>query len=244
MEPRARVAVQLERLFRSYKIASAQYDLVSLLDLIHTLRSWVEISENKEALKIVSGFNKFSSAKPKKKVSRAVSTPGKQYVLLIMANFLTCSVLKPEAYLSDFLRSFLGDKSISSNSTVKIYDKKGTCGVRGAYFGDSVDGVNCLGIDIRRRLTISQFFSSQILVYDLSGIKYAFDIRYLIKRMANSITDASHFQDLSKDPQYGDLAGAIPVIATAKVGGIDMIYFVSLYVAQEILVAFGKLERP
>lgn len=77
------VHLHLERLRRHYEVAVHTYDHVSLLDLSHALRNWVEL---KQALKTIapkfSTALAFKTAIPAKKIFKVVR--GHQFVIAYM----------------------------------------------------------------------------------------------------------------------------------------------------------------
>jgi hypothetical protein len=83
----------------------------------------------------------------------------------------------------------------------------------------------------------------QLKLFCLRGELKRFTIEDIISRSANALLDASHFQKLTEKPNTGRLTDAVPVMAKMRVDGISLLYFTLLYIAQEILVSYGKIER-
>ncbi|MCG8312464.1 MAG: hypothetical protein MI976_04550 [Pseudomonadales bacterium] len=236
-----RMAMQLERLFRHYSVAKTHVDYIACLDLAHTLRVWSEIANEKEMRDEIKDVKKFRCAKPSKKTAKALRANDADYIWLCMPIGLYAEVLKPGVFLPKNIElPFKGLTSAQSNVVGR--NPGDPTGISGYYYGNSI-GKSKLETNITSFLTLDGFMSSQLLLTRFDDKIQRYDVRFLIERIANALIDASHFQTLAEEPQAKRLTSALPLIAAVQVGSISLLYFILLYIAQEILVSFGKIER-
>ena len=232
----------MERLYRRYHSSSLSVDYVECCDLAHCLRIWGEIANDKSLQLEMAKINKFSCAKPSRKSSRILHRNDAEYIWLCKSNALYAKVIQAGVYLPNSDNLPFSKGKLSAWSTVAGRNVVGPNGISGYYFGTSIDGFKKKTV-VTNFLTLSQFYSSQLVIYRFNNKIYRFTVRNIIDRTANGLIDASHFQCLVDECNSGVLTEALPTIAAVKVGNISLLYFILLYVAQEILIGLGKIER-
>ncbi|WP_165857011.1 hypothetical protein [Marinobacter sp. JSM 1782161] len=237
-----KVKLQLGRLKRRYVGASSRIDWIEFVDLIHCLRMWCEIANDETAYQDLKKIKKFKTTKLTKRVSRAISRGNKRFLLIKMARPLTCRVLSGRVGFSDYLRSLWAEEKFSVISGVSFDKHNGSVSIRGYFLGNVEGDVSPVRLSVNPLKDIRQFMSSSILSYYINEERCNFSVEFLIRRMSNAVIDASHFQDLRKHPETGELSDGVPILLASTIGGIDAMYFVGLYVAQEILRAFDAVD--
>jgi len=237
-----RIAAQLERLNRRYHAAKIRIDYVECLDLAHCLRVWTEIADDKESLGSLYDLRNFRACKPSRKSMKALRRANAQYLWLHTANYNYAECIQLGIFMPEPKDLPFTSNKLSSESQIAPESEHNPPGLRGAYLGTSLEGEK-QRTDLTEKLNLTQFLSSQILIYCIDGKIHRYDARYIVKRLANGLLDASHFQDLVEGENSGTLKEALPVISKAKVGMVSMMYFILLYIAQEILIGFGKKSR-
>jgi hypothetical protein len=235
-----RVALQLERLYRNYLSARAAYDPIAFYELTHTLRVWTEIADNKEALE--SWYNKalFRCAKPSKKMSKLLARHECEYIWLYSAHYNHGEIIQISLFLPTDIQ-FKGT-IVSVGSQISPAKNAGLNGLRGYYLGTKIEGLNVKNIELSNKLNLTQFLGGEIVSIRYSGIRERFSAKYIIQRAANDLTDSSHFQK-NCEITTERLSGVIPLLSAASIGNISFLYFFILYISQEILIAFNRIER-
>lgn len=241
MDPR--IGLQLERLYRSYMGARQNVDYISALDMAHHLRVWIEISRSQEFKNSKDNFRRFKSAKPTKKSKKILNENDAEYLWLCMANYNHGEVIQLELATPDLNVLPFTSKSIKVSGQVAHPKPRRPAGIKGFYVGNSLEGFKSSKVDIRTNLDLEQFLGSDILFYRRNGVCHRYPSGYIIGRAANAFSDASHFQSAAEPVRAEKMENVFPLITVSKIGSLSFLYFFLLYVAQEILVGFGKMER-
>lgn len=238
-----KIEVQVERLYRRYVAASSVIDYVEILDLAHCLRVWTEIISDKNCINILSKYNVFISSKISTSALRCLRNNEAEYIWFPAAHYCHASALSIEMGMAHNVNVPIKTPKRCIETQVAPSEGTRPNGLRGFYYGTSIEFKNKNKTEIRKKLTIKQFFDSEILFYNLGEGIQKLSAKYIIGRVSNSILDASHFQNLAEPSQAGVMKGSLPLIAASSVGGMSLLYFVLLYIAQEILIGLGKIKR-
>lgn len=235
-----RIQLQLERLHKNYLQARTVVSPLAFYELAHTLRVWTEIADNKEQLGDWYNKKSFRCAKPQKKNSRLLKKTNSEYIWLYSAHFNHGEVIQTSLFMPDQIN--FSSSKITVQSEISIGENGGLNGIRGCFLGASIEGLDIKKIDVTDKLTLTQFLGGEIISINHHGKHERYSTKFLIQRTANELTDSSHFQDNA--PIYSErIEGAITLLKSCKIGNISILYFLLLYAAQEILIAFKKIDR-
>lgn len=237
MDPR--VAHQLERLYRHYMGARSTGDLIAFYDLTHTLRVWTEIAVDEGALGDFYAARKFRCARPAKKNKKTLNRNDCEYIWFYTAHHNHAEIIQPMIYMPKDME-FKGDQCSAAS---EIYTRPNDLvGLRGYYLGTVVDGFKPGKFDFSDKLTLAQFLGGEILSVRHGEIDERYCSHFLIKQAANQLMDASHFNP-SNETDNPRLEGVIALLCYTSIGSLSVFSFFILYLAQEILIAFGRIQR-
>jgi hypothetical protein len=238
-----KLQAQVERLYRRYLAVTLTIDYIDILDLAHCLRIWVEIASDKSYTDILSKYNVFTSSKISKSATRCLRNNEAEYIWFTTANYCHANALLIQMDMAFKDNIPIKKPKVSIKTQVAPSEGCRPNGLRGFYYGNSIEFKNKNQTESRKNLTIQQFLDSEMLFYSLGDENQKLSAKTIIRRVSNSILDASHFQDLAEPSEAGVMKGCLPLIAATNVGGMSLLYFVLIYIAQEILIGLGKIER-
>lgn len=238
-------AVNLERLRRHYEATVRTYDPISLLDLSHSLRMWVELKSilPKEHPSFASAIS-FKTASPRKKLIAACK--GREYlyaafpggVISYAANGSVIGITeKPKTDLSFF------GKLQHKNGMVEITS---VCAVARKLDPDTQKAIEHGTVS---RCSYVQWLGAEAMRVGYIGASSKIESltisrEILIKRVANSLGASHVFGGQSPEFEQGDKANrfdeAIRNTMKYQCGGLPIPYFVLLKIAQDILVAADR----
>lgn len=245
MNNEQRIQIQLERLRRSYQGASDSLDPVDLIDLCHHLRVWREISEEDEVADIVNKESNFKTIKLTGTQRRQLRDKDAEYLLTFQVNkvFAKCATMVGLMVPKEENMPFSNVEDIKADMEF-------------TYGGDQEGQLSPFGgLDLYTNIkggikktnpqpaNLSKFIASQLFMYKAGSVQQAVTVKEFIDRVANAVTDASHFQKAEEEANTKKLTEMLPLLLACKVSNLDLVSFSLLYIAQEILVAFGKIER-
>jgi hypothetical protein len=232
------VLLQLERLRRHYEVSVRSYDQVSLLDLSHSLRVWVELKN--PLTKLAPKFSTtlaFKTAMPAKRVLKAVR--GKRFVFSYMPGGVITYAHKGNVLsLPDF------DPETPVQSTAKIMMhidgalELSQIGIVGMVVEQPL--LKSFGVEDQTRCNYAQWLGSEVVrvcyPVETGTLKVVSINREMImKRVANTL-DGSHPSAASED-NAGDntFDDAVHHLLQYRVAGLPLPYFILLKIAQDIL---------
>ena len=236
------ILVQLERLENSHTQALGTYKLSYLLDLSHILRVWTElVNALPEHYSDFSNKKIFKSASPTKKLTRLISKD--QYVLSYLPSSVTTNVNARElvSVPKEFGEEGQVGISVKTNG-FNNYNKFSFIDKSVDHYATSFIGLENSFLKILDKQRVDRYnFKSwmQTEIVRISHInngnldRKIINRETLIKRAAN-ILDASH-RSLHADEGKNEYDTAIKKLLEFKCGGLPLVYFLLLSIAQDIL---------
>jgi len=236
------IALHLERLRRHYEAAVRTYDHVSLLDLSHTLRIWVELKQ--ELPKLAPAFGttaSFKTAIPAKKVLKA--SKGAKYVFSYMPGGVItyCS----SGHLASGPEMDGGAGDFSAGISVKIGEDHIWLN-KFCIVGRSFDQplIKALENETITRCNYAQWLGSEAVRVsftreDGTPTVTALAREMIVKRVANTL-DGSHASIAAYEAD-NKFDPAVHHLLKYHVGGLPLPYFVLLKIAQDILSIAPRL---
>lgn len=233
--PINQILPQLERLRRHYEAASKTYDYVSLLDLSHSLRIWVDL---KQILpNIVPSFEStlsFKTASPPKKILNHIR--GCQYVLAYMPGFVVTSANKGNIFSVPRI-------GCEMYCGVRVRNV-GTHKAEMAHFYVVAKDLNASMIKVLSNETVTRCNYVQWLASDAVRMCYinssqkmtpvALSREILIKRVANTLNGSHPKLSVTSDSD-NKFDEPIHYLLQFEWGGLPLPYFILLKIAQDIL---------
>ena len=238
-----RILVQLERLENHYNKALATYELSYLLDLSHILRVWTELVDALPGYyPDFSNKKKFKSAGPTKKLTRLISKD--QYVLSYLPCGVTTNVNASEmvSVPDEFGEEGQIGISVNRSGPPNNYNKFSFIDKSVNHYATTFIGVENLFLRILDKQKTDRYTFKSWMQTEIVRIAYKKDNKLdrkiinretLIKRAAN-ILDASH-SSLSADEGSNIYDDAVKTLLKFKCGGLPLVYFLLLSIAQDIL---------
>jgi len=231
--------LQLKRLQRHYESAVHSYDEVSLLDLSHSLRIWVELKQPlKEAAPTFAAAKSFKTAMPTKKALKA--TKRSQFVFSCMPGNVITYASKGRFFSHPhFAKSTMGCYATFRSGYAELGNF--------VFIADAVDiplGTQ-LSLMSENRLNFANWLGAEVvrlgyLDEHAKLKKISISRQNVIKRMANSLggSHPSKVDDSDFKNQFD-----IPVrhLFEYGFGGLPLPYFILLKIAQDILDVAPKL---
>lgn len=228
------VLLQLERLRRHYELAIRTYDHVSLLDLSHSLRIWVELKQALAELSPkFSNALSFKTAIPARKVLKAVR--GLRYVFSYMPGGVV--TYAAENQLSSWPDMPAGTASIAFKFSAHGRMELNKYSVISTSLEDNV--TKALAAESVTRCTYVQWLASEVVrlaYHSESGALEQVTIsrEMIAKRVANTL-DGSHPSAAGASDTDNRFDVPIQHLLRHKVGGLPLPYFILLKIAQDIL---------
>lgn len=239
------VALHLERLRRHYEAAVRTYDHVSLLDLSHSLRIWVELKQ--ELPKLVPAFGttiSFKTAIPAKKVLKA--SKGVRFVFSYMPGGVITYCSNGHLASGPEMEDGAGDFSVGI--AVRMEEDHMWLN-KFCIVGRSFDQplIKALENESIARCNFAQWLASEAVRVSFpneDGIltTTAISREMMVKRVANTL-DGSH-ASLAAYESDNRFDPAVHHLLQYQVGGLPLPYFVLLKIAQDILSIAPKLLGP
>jgi hypothetical protein len=232
------VLLQLERLRRHYEVSVRSYDQVSLLDLSHSLRVWVELKG--PLTKLAPKFSTtlaFKTAMPAKKVLRGVR--GKRFVFSYMpGGVITYANKGHVTSLPDF------GPGIPVESTCKMMvNTNGSLELSQiAFVGMLLEQplLGSFGVEDQTRCNYAQWLGSEtvrVCYPDKTGVLKVVSLNreMIVKRVANTL-DGSHPSAASGNNEGNNAFDeTVHHLLQYQVAGLPLPYFILLKIAQDIL---------
>ena len=226
-----RVRLQLERLRRHYEAALSSYDQVSLLDLSHTLRIWVELRDPlAEASRRFSTAEAFRTAVPARKIRRAAR--GRRYVFAHFPNGVRSSAS------NHLLLAGASVPGLDTAAEIEFMLSPPYVVIRSyAVMAPQLSPATSMSLAESSRCTYAGWMGAEAvrLSWPMSGenaVLVTISREVLIKRVAN-VLDGSH-PSLGSDPN-NRFDAPVGYLLTCQVAGFSLPYFILLKVAQDIL---------
>lgn len=232
------VLLQLERLRRHYEVSVRSYDQVSLLDLSHSLRVWVELKG--PLTKLAPKFSTtlaFKTAMPAKKVLKAVR--GKRFVFSYMSGSVITYASKGNvSSLPDFgpntpVHSTM-KMMMNSNGSLELSQ----IGIVGMLVEQPL--LKYFGVENQTRCNYAQWLGSEVVrvCYPAeTGILKVVSVNreMIVKRVANTL-DGSHPSAASGNNEGNNAFDeTVHHLLQYQVAGLPLPYFILLKIAQDIL---------
>jgi hypothetical protein len=234
------VLLNLERLRRHYEIVVRTYDHVSLLDLSHALRIWVELKH--PIVKLAPAFATtiaFKTGLPAKKVLKAARAH--QYVFSYMPDgVITYAANGHLASGPDLLGDFcvgLSVKPAPDHVCLKQFS------FVSASFPEPIH--RALGAETVTRCNFQQWLGAEAVRINYPGEDAGLRLvtisrEMIIKRVANTL-DGSHPSAAAGGEADNKFDGPVHYLLRFSVGGLPLPYFILLKIAQDILSVAPKL---
>ena len=234
--------VHLERLRRHHEAARRTYDLVSLLDLSHSLRIWADLKETLPKI-----FQKFDSTRsfktgiPARKVLKAAK--GHEFVFSYMPGGTKTYASKGQIVSGPGMDR---DRSFTTGVSVKFQpdyvELKNFCVVFRAFEQPLVKALSSNQV---KRCNFVQWFGAEAVRVNLPDSDGAlkliiFSREKIIRRVANSL-DGSHPSVTTSETPLNEFDSTIRYLLQYQMGGLSLPYFVLLKCAQDILEIAPKL---
>ena len=237
------ILVQLERLRNHHDKALETYELSYLLDLSHILRVWTELVDAlPKHYPNFSNKKNFKSAAPTKKLVRQISKD--QHVL----SYLPCGVSTnvdakenvaiPKEFSQEASVGFTVNRNGPPNNYTKFsFIDKSIDRYATTFIGVENSFLKTLDKQKVNRYNYKSWMQTEIVRIsykkDNELIRKIINRETLIKRAAN-ILDASH-SSLKIDEGSNIFDDAIKKLLEFKCGGLPLVYFLLLSIAQDIL---------
>lgn len=238
------ILLQLERLRRNYYSALSTYDQISLFELSHSLRIWVDLKSILPNLAPLFGTKRvFKSAVPITKLKKVVK--GRNFVIAYMAGGVTTFASQGQFLSAPGVPDGV-DFSLAGISRINA---DGSLTLNGFWYAESVltdtqmtwvghpqisryNYVDWMGAEAVRIWLPDNSRGSETLMISRE---------VLINRIANTL-DGSH-PSAVPDPRTGsDKADpAIKLLLQYSLGGLPLPYFILLKIAADILDNAGDL---
>ncbi len=238
-----KILLQLERLRRHYKAAVANYDEVSLLDLSHTLRIWVELK--KPLVSLAPEFSQsifFKTGLPAKKILHAAR--GHKFVFSYMPGGIKTYAAKGHLVSGPDMEEGAGNYSIGiAVRLLPEFMELGKFCVVGTSFDQSL--VKVMSQETVSRCCYGPWLASEAVRLSFqrngSGSLETVSIsrEMLVKRVANTL-DGSHPSDAGGDID-NTFDAPVHHLLKYKIGGLPLPYFILLKIAQDILHVSPKI---
>jgi hypothetical protein len=247
------VLLHLERLRRHYDVAVHTYDHVSLLDLSHSLRMWVDLKNSiNDVAPRFKTTHSFVTASPSRKIMKAVR--GQRFVFAFMPGGVI-------GYGNNGGGAFKDEDDYYDKEG--IFQKEITCSIIATPKEDGAMVISnfCIvnraldnGLDIRSgkttRCNFIQWLGSDAVRMSyptLNGSLESLSItrEMIVRRMANNF-DGSH-PSITTDRDSYDNKFDKPIRSLLHFhlsGGLPLPYFILLKIAQDILAIAPKLLKP
>ncbi|BCB07556.1 hypothetical protein HHSLTHF2_14460 [Vreelandella venusta] len=234
--------IHLERLRRHFEAARRSYDIVTLLDLSHSLRIWADLKDS-----LPKSYPKFHSTSafktgiPARKVLKAAR--GHESVF---------------SYMPGGTVTYASNGSLASGPGTED-GRSFTIGVSVRTQTDSVELKNfsiiftsfeqplikALGAEQVKRCNFMRWMGAEAvranLMSDDGNLKLiTLSREKVIRRVANTM-DGSHPSDPSEEIPLGEFDAAIRRLMEFQVGGLPLPYFILLKCAQDIVEIAPKL---
>ena len=234
--------IHLERLRRHNEAARRTYDLVTLLDLSHSLRMWADLKET-----LPKSYPRFHSTRafktgiPARKVLKA--SRGYEFVFSYMPGGAVTYASNGHIASGPGMEK---DRSFTIGVSVKpqhdCLELKNFC-VIFEHFEQPF--IRALGAEQVKRCNYVQWLGGEAVRANLPDENGTLKLITLsrenvIRRVANSM-DGSHPSDSHSKVQLSELDRTIRHLLAYKVGGLPLPYFILLKCAQDILEISPKL---
>mgnify|MGYP006279387535 CR=1 FL=1 len=236
--------IHLERLRRHFEAARRSYDIVTLLDLSHSLRIWADLKDSlPESHPRFHSTNAFKTGIPARKVLKAAR--GYEYCF---------------SYMPGGTTTYASNGHLVSGPGIED-GRDFTIGASVRLQGDSVELknfsiiftsfeqplINALSAEQIKRCNFTQWMGAEAVRANLPGDKGRLKLTTLsrekiIRRVANTM-DGSHPSDDSKEIPLGEFDAVIRHLLEYKVGRLPLPYFILLKCAQDIVEIAPRLLR-
>ena len=237
--------VQLERLRRHYEIAVRTYDYVSLLDLSHALRIWVELKSS-----LVRRYSSISIATP-----FCTGSPPKT----LMKKLRDCIYII--AYMPGGVISYAAQGIMAAgpritegdDDSVHVMARHGRDGsmavsqyyVIGTHLNN--DSLKLIGKVNKKQCNYGNWLAGEVVrvSYPIGGDEsklgsLSISRENMIKRMAN-VYDASHVKRDHVEEMSNKFDEPVAYLHRFTCGGLPLTYFILLSISQEILKHVPRL---
>lgn len=236
------IALHLKRLRRHYEAAVQTYDHVSLLDLSHSLRIWVELKQ--ELPKLAQAFGttmSFNTAIPAKKVLKA--SKGYRYVFSYMPGGVITYCANGHLVSGPEMNHDAGD--FTTGIAVKMGEDHMWLN-KFCIVGRSFDQplIKALEAESITRCNYTQWLGSEVVRVsfpkaDRVLTTTAISREMIVKRVANTL-DGSH-ASLAAYESDNTFDPAVHHLLQYQIGGLPLPYLILLKIAQDILSITPKL---
>lgn len=238
-----RINVQLDRLQRSYFSARREHNLADFYDLVHMLRFWIEMANDKNSLGEMYDNRVFRVGTPNKKLLRELRDKNAEYIFVYMAFHNHGEIITHSMFMPEEVKTMFRSDKIVVFGRIASSDPKVMPGIKDYYLGSDHSHYKN-SVELRpNRLNLTQFLNSPVVTLRFNSEPIRYTPLQIIKRAANELLDASHYQESLNKVVSESIADLLPMLKVCLVGNIKLLYFLMLYFAQEILIAFGRIER-
>ncbi len=237
------VLLHLERLRRHYQAAVKDYDQVSLLDLSHSLRLWVELKKPLERL--APDFSKslqFRTGLPAKKVLRAAR--GHSFVFSYMPGGVR--TYASEGHLASGPEMEQGTGDFATGIAVKVSPPLIELG-KFCVVGTSFDLplIKAMNEETVTRCGFTQWLGAEAVRLSFPRDQGPLETvsisrEMIVKRVANTL-DGSHPSVAGGGEVDNSFDAPVRHLMKYKIGGLPLPYFVLLKIAQDILDVSPKI---
>lgn len=237
------VLLHLERLRRHYDAAVRTYDEVSLLDLSHTLRLWIELK--KPLVTLAPDFSNsmmFKTAIPASKVLRAAK--GHRFVFSYMPGGVRTYASKGQLASGPGMGPNDGDfvVGVAVKMTPPLVELARYCVISTSF---EQPLIKALGAESVTRCGYIQWLGSEAVRVSFINDKGVVEVvaisrEMIVKRVANTL-DGSHASAAAAEDTDNPFDAPVHYLLQYRMGGLPLPYFILLKIAQDILDVAPKI---
>ena len=228
------VNLQLERLKRNFNDSIKRYDIVSFLDLVHSLRVWTEMYDESD----VKGDKTFKVSKPPKKLMKLIKR-GDFIFMHLPQSVITYAADKKYIGMREIISAPKGKKgAVACWASFGLY---GDLTVDLIYTSsnyasdEEVKQLHKGTINIpTEKLSFYHYMKRPLLYFRMKDYEPSYISReQLVKRLANEYS-ASHAKKDNSDLD-NMFSGPVRKFMDYKCAGLPLPYFAILHVANDII---------